>query len=124
MSEKITINGKEYILSPLRLKHLRRINETLKEAPSGSIAVLLDRYSPYVTASIQEHNPDFKKEQLEELTFAEFLGAWQSTLTASGIIVQKKEGEAVPSMTSTGEASTVASASASDGTSDQSTSIH
>jgi hypothetical protein len=116
MPEKININGKEYTLSPLRLKHLRRINDTLKEPPSGSIAVLLDRYSPYITASIQGNDPDFKKELLEELTFEEFLNTWQLTLRASGIIVQKKEGEIQPEATSSGAQSTDASVSPSAGT--------
>jgi hypothetical protein len=112
MAEKIKILDKEYVLSPLRLKYLRRINDTLKETPTASMAVLLDRYSPYIAASIETLNPGFQTELLEELTFEEFLGAWQTTLKVSGIVIQKKEGELQPSTTvSTGAASTVDSVS-------------
>lgn len=115
----VTINGKQYELSPLKMKALKEISriltgtsmETLKKGVYDS----LERWSPFIVDSIKVKSPDFKVEELEEATLQEFMDAWQKLGEISGIKLVNK-GETKPTAGSTGSSSTDVSAPPSAGT--------
>jgi hypothetical protein len=92
MSNKITIAGKEYVISPLRMKHLRQITEMLKQDAPTAVYESLSRFFPYIAASIQEKQPEFKQESIDDGTLDEINTAWIAVIDYSGIkIVPKVE---------------------------------
>jgi len=102
--QKVTIEGKEYILSPLRCKHLRQISAILREQPTGGLFSAIERWMPFVSDSIKIKTPDFDPALIEEMTLQEFNDVWKKIIEISGIALSPK-GEQKP-MESTGEQST------------------
>lgn len=110
-SNKVTINGKSYELSPLRCKHLKRISELVAQAiPDDKAGVygVIEKWMPFILDSIKVNTPDFPESELQEMTLVEFNLAWASLVSISGIEVTTK-GESKP-MVSNGPSSTVDSA--------------
>jgi hypothetical protein len=103
---KVTIAGKEYEISPLKMKHIRAITEMVKaNAPSG-VYDSLSRFFPYITASIKEKNPDFTQEMIEDGTLDEINTVVTTVIDYSGIKITAKSGEAKPVQDSIGDTST------------------
>jgi hypothetical protein len=100
MSEdKVTIAGKEYFIAPLKLKYLKLITEMLKEPAPTAIYESLSRFFPFIAASIQEKQPDFKVETIDEGTLDEINTAWAKIIDHSGIKIVPKLGETKPAAT-------------------------
>ena len=107
MVDQVTINGVSYELSPLRCKHLREISEILSKgtlAPAKGVYSEVEKWMPYIAASIKTKKPDFDATLLDELTLQEFTDTWNSVIGISGIKVVSK-GEAIPAQ-QTGDIST------------------
>lgn len=110
----VKINGKEYQIHPLKVKHLRRITEIMKEnQKSPGLFVSLDRWSPFILESIQVYNPNFTEDDLSEATLNELMTAWDTIVQESGI--KFVTGEPKPAE-STGDSSMGASPAPSAGT--------
>jgi len=96
----VVINGTTYILSPLRCKYLRQISEVLASgtlAPTKGIYTEIEKFMPYIAASIKEKVPTFDQALLDELTLQEFMDTWTQVVAISGIrVVPKEETAAVP----------------------------
>jgi len=85
---KITINGIEYELSPLKLKHLKEITvKVAKGLPSG-VSATLDTWLPYLLYSIKVKNPNFQDSELDEATLKEITDAADVLLAVSGIVIK------------------------------------
>lgn len=98
MSEaKVTINKKEYILSPLKMKYLKQISTILSAgvATTGGVYSSFERWMPFIVASISENAPEFTNEMMDEMTVQEYTDTWTKLLQISGIQVTNK-GEAKP----------------------------
>ena len=113
---KVKINDVEYEISPLKMKHLRRISEMVSEGKDMRNATFtdLDRWVTFMADSIKEKNPSFTEDMLGDLTMTGFAELWKSIIEISGIRFVPK-GEANPTETSTMEPSTAASPSQSVG---------
>lgn len=110
MSEaKVTINGTEYQLSPLRCKHLREISKMLSDGlanvPTKGVYAEIEKWTPYIGDSIRVKSTSFDDVLLGELTLQEFTDTWNALVGISGIKVVSK-GEGNPA--STGDGSTAA----------------
>lgn len=119
MDNKVTFAGREFELSPLRLKHLRRISKQIEEtgaSPRTPTFSDLDKWLPYIGDSISVIHQDFDRNLLDEMTIEEFGTVWQKILAVSGFKVVPK-GEAQPTGALTTKESTGASPSAISGSS-------
>jgi hypothetical protein len=94
--DKVTIAGKEYSIAPLKLKHLKLITEMLKTEAPTAVYESLSRFFPFIAASIQEKNPEFKAEMIDEGTLDEINSAWTRIIDYSGIKIVPKVGEPKP----------------------------
>jgi len=104
---KITIAGKEYQASPLRLKQLRQISQILSnpQAPKTGWQDV-ERWLPFVLDCLKVYNPDITNEVLDEMTIQEFTDGWKAI--AEGSSVQLNKGETKPTdQTLTGNLSTL-----------------
>lgn len=83
---KVKINGKEYEVSPLKVKHLRRISSILSENKQvlGTFNSI-ERFVPFMLESIQVRNPNFTEDDLSEASLQELLDAWEVIVKSSGI---------------------------------------
>lgn len=110
MSEdpKVTIDGKAYLVGPLRCKHLRQISKLLKDKSQQNTTdfTSVERWMPFVLDAIKSKNPEFKEETLDEMTLQEFNDTWNLIVGISGVQLTAK-GEAKPALN--GEKSTVES---------------
>lgn len=90
----VTINGTEYQLSPLLCKHLKQITQLLNDT-STRIAVYadLERWMPFVVASIKMKHPEVPDEITGEMTMQQFTDCWNDVLALSGIVLVPKGGE-------------------------------
>jgi hypothetical protein len=113
----VTINGKEYEISPLLMKHLRGISDMVGKDFSGDVFVALNRWREYITFSIQVKTPDFNPEELDNMTMNDYIALWVKVQNISGIKLSAKQGETQPSTATaqTGRASTDVSAPVSAG---------
>ena len=96
MEDFVVIDGNQYAVAPLKCKHLREVSEILRSTKTSvptSVYEDIDRWTPFVLYSIQKKNPDFTKELLEDATLTEFLEAWQTIISISGIRVVQNAGE-------------------------------
>lgn len=107
---KITIGGNLYEVSPLRCKHLKQLSTITGQGDviRGTYADL-ERFAPYITFSLQQKQPEFTQDMLEDATLQEFLDAWNAVISCSGIKFVTS-GEKEPERLS-GESSTQESAS-------------
>lgn len=119
VSNKIIIAGKDYEISKLRLKHLRKLSEVLLEVKrqkeAGEQGQLYDRvnsWGEFIIASIQIKHPEFGQEQIDEMTMDEVLAGWNQVLAFSSV---QLVGETKTAPEQTGDSSTQASASPSAG---------
>lgn len=82
----VTINNTDYTLSPLRCKHLKKIQEVLAQGVKGKgVYAELERWVPFIGDSIRATTPSFQDSLLEELTLQEFTDTWQAIIGMSGI---------------------------------------
>jgi hypothetical protein len=96
MSEKVTLGGKEFPISPLRVKHLKQITSMLAgDVPTG-VYESIERFFPFMVASIQVEDPTFNSEKLEDATLDEINKAWTAIIDCSGIKIVTKTGETKP----------------------------
>lgn len=99
--DKITIDGKEYHISPLRCGELKQIDKILKERTANGFVTAgfsdLDVWGPFMAKAIRREHNDFKEEQLDEMTLQEFLDGWNRLCELSGIKLQPK-GESMPTV--------------------------
>jgi len=105
---KVTISGKEYRVSPLRCKHLKEISKIISStqfSPQAGTYQDLERWMPFILASLKVNHPDFTTEDLEEMTLQEFTSIWSKVVEISGITVVSK-GETPPAEESIGSPST------------------
>lgn len=106
---KVKINNVEYEISPLRMKHLKRITTLLSSTAPSGIYADLERWFPFILDSIKEKNASFNEEILQEATMDEINLAWAAIVNISGIVIRTKVGETKPTTTtvpaSTGPAS-------------------
>lgn len=111
MNIAITVGGIQYQASPLRLKHLRQINDMLEKgiSPPKSVFEDLNPWMPFVVDCIKINHPEFTADMLDDMTAQEFYDAWMAIASNSGV---KLTGEAAP-IQQTGQQSTVTSAVAS-----------
>lgn len=98
----ITIAEKEYIVSPLRCKHLKEITKLLADSSkrvTTNTYADIDRWMPFMLDSLRFKNPDIDENILGEMTLQEFQDGWGEIVRISGIKVVNKGGEAqsVPS---------------------------
>lgn len=92
----VTIDGKEYTISPLRLKYLREISEMVSKPVTASAYASIERFFKYITLSIQEKHPEFKSETIDECTADQAIAIWTDVLNLSGIRIISKPGEIKP----------------------------
>lgn len=95
---KVEFNGKSFEISQLRAKHLRRISAILEErakTPPKGLFSEMEQFFPFIAESIQVHNPDFKVEELDEMTLGEFNDIWTKIIQFSGVQLVGK-GEQTP----------------------------
>lgn len=105
----VTINGKEYLLSPLRMKYLKQLANVLSTQRSTNMVDVFTFWNKFIVASIQDGgSPDFNEAELDELTPNELMDTWNKVKELSGITIGPK-GERTPSAP-TGDTSTAASA--------------
>lgn len=104
----VTIGGKDYEISPLRLKHLKQITTLLSKDAPTDVYASLERFYPFITFSIQQKDPSFTVEMIDEGTLAEINNVVNAVIDYSGIKVVAK-GEQKPTASSTGLPSTDAS---------------
>lgn len=114
MSEStvVKINGKEYTLAPLRMKHLKQITKILAAPRTTSLTERFEIWYPFIEFSIKEGGAsDFNKEELDELTMQELIDTWTKVQGISGINIVAKAGEKAPTVPAPiGPTSTVGSA--------------
>lgn len=113
----VKIGQQEFELSPLKLKHLRKISKQIEEtgiSPRTASFNDLDKWLPFIGDSIKANKPDFDFSLLDEMTLQEFSEIWKSLLAVSGFSIVAK-GEAVPTRVLTTNESTGDSRSATDG---------
>jgi hypothetical protein len=94
---KVRVNGKEYVISPLKCKHLRKISEILSqttEAPQGAYGEIA-KWLPFILASVQVEQPNVTIEELEEMTLQDFTDIWLAITEISGYKMVKR-GEMTP----------------------------
>jgi hypothetical protein len=105
----VTIAGKQYVLAPLKLKHLKQITRILA-TPNGDLVARLQAWNPFIEYSIKEGgSPGFDVNILDELTMQELYEVWAKVQLAGGIKVGPK-GETRPVAESqTGDLSTAGS---------------
>jgi hypothetical protein len=87
---KLTINGTDYELSPLRCKHLKEISAILKNgitAPTKDVYSEIEKWMPYIADSIKVKTPTFDASLLDEMTLQEFTDTWNAIVALSGIKV-------------------------------------
>ncbi len=105
-TQKITIGTNEYELSPLKIKHLRKISKQIEEtssSPRKPSFADLDKWTPFILDSITVIHQDAKMEVLDEMTLEEFGAAWTALLNISGFkIVSKGEAKPTEALTSNG----------------------
>lgn len=122
MDTKVTINSKEYEISPLRCKHLRQVSAILKEQKENPISTLgfssIDTWMPFIYDSLRIKNLDFKREELDEMTLTEFSTTWDKIVKLSGVTIIS--GGEVKPVSSTGDGSTAESPAPSAGVTPQS----
>lgn len=107
MNVPVTIGGKPYQAAPLRLKHLRSINDILKSgvpAPKSGYEDI-ERWMPYVFDCIKVNHENLTMEIFDDMTAQEFHDAWKAIVENSSVKIAS--GETVP--TQTGAQSTVGS---------------
>lgn len=116
MSTVVKIGTKEYELSPLRLKQLKKIASVLESgtlSPTTGGYGEIDKWLPFILDSVKVSSPNVTIEELEEMSLQEFLDTWNTLIAMSGIKMVS-QGEKTP-MVSTGASSTPDSASPSAG---------
>lgn len=91
MRKTVTIDRRVYVLSPLRCKHMRQISDILSEQAhlSNSMFDELERWTPFILASIRIEHPAILPELLDEMTLDEFNNTWNAIISISGIKVVK-----------------------------------
>ena len=97
----IKIGEREYEVTPLKLKHLRRISKEIEESNATPRKPSFDelyKWIPYVYHSIAAVDKNIKIEDLDEMTIDEFSAAWDAILKISGfkIVAKEAKGEAKP----------------------------
>lgn len=104
----VKINEKEYEISPLKIKHLRRISDVLIETRNeAGLFKSIERWIPFIFESIKARNPKFTEEEMAEATLDEVSQAWDNLVKISGI--KLIAGEPQPTKESIGSLSTGAS---------------
>ena len=100
MNVQITIGGKPYQASPLRLKHLRSISEILASgipAPKSGYEDIA-RWLPFVYDCVKVNHAEFTMVDLDEMSAQEFHEAWKTIVDNSS--VKLTSGEAMPTQQS------------------------
>lgn len=105
MEDKVTINGTEYAISPLRCKHLREISKLVKDESikKSTDFTAVEKWMPFIFDAIRSKNPEFTQAILDEATLQEFNDAWKKIVEISGVQMVKV-GETKPA--SIGDSST------------------
>lgn len=103
VDRQVTIDGKEYTVSPLRCKHLRQISKILKNKEAQSIQDFssVERWMPFVLDSLKTLHSEFTQDQLDEMTLQEFNDTWEKIVAISGVQLTGK-GETKPAAKSNG----------------------
>lgn len=103
----VKINGKDYNLAPLRMKHLKQITSYLT-SPKPNLMDRLEVWYPFIEFSVKEGGtPNFSTDELDELTMEQLLEVWTAVQQVTGITVGPKAGETKP-VEQTGAPSTAA----------------
>jgi len=96
VDRKVTINEKEYEISPLRCKHLRTISKILRDRTQTTTDFSsVERWMPFVLESLQIKHKEFTQEMLDEMTLQEFNDTWERIVAVSGVQLASK-GEVKP----------------------------
>lgn len=112
-NDKVMIGSKEYRISKLRCRHLRRLDEVLASAKEAKdkgdqprLYDTLNQWIPFIIDSIKANHPEFGQAEVDEMTMEEVLYVWGEIATYSS--VRFTSGETKPTA-QTGDSSTPAS---------------
>lgn len=101
INDKLTFNGKEHTFSPLRCKHLKKIQEILSQRKSNpgpqSGYDEFSQWAPFLLDSLKVNEPDITIQDVEEMTLNEFAQAMKILTDISGVQILEGEKRAVRS---------------------------
>lgn len=99
INDKMTFNGKEYTFTPLRCKHLKKIQEIVKSKKDNpgpqSGYDEFSQWAPFLVDSLRVNHPDITQEAIEEMTLTEFAEALKLITELSGVQIVSGEQRAV-----------------------------